>query len=189
MRKRIIVIILIVAVAIGLAFGIDGIMKLSEKKTHPREFEDIVSRYSKEYGIPEYILYAVIKTESDFDPSAESSAGARGLMQMMPETFLWLTGSDHLNENLPAEALYDPEVSIKYGAYYLRYLYRKFDYNWDTVFAAYNAGEGNVRAWLSDDEYSDGKGGLRKIPFSETKNYLKKVNTNIDHYKKLYYEK
>ena len=189
MRKRITVIILIVAVALGLAFGIDGIMKLSEKKSHPREFEEIVAEYSKEYGIPEYILYAVIKTESNFDPSAESSAGARGLMQMMPETFLWLTGSEHLNEKLPADALYDPEVSIKYGAYYLRYLYRKFDYNWDNVFAAYNAGEGNVRAWLSDAEYSDGEGGLKKIPFSETRNYVKKVNSHIEHYKKLYYEK
>ena len=187
MRKRIIVIILIIAIAAGLAFATDGILNLSNKISHPREYEEYVTKYSKEYGIPEYIIYAVIKTESDFEPSAESSAGARGLMQMMPETFLWLTGSEHLNENLKADALYDPEVSIKYGVYYLRYLYRKFDYNWDNAFAAYNAGEGNVKTWLSSSEYSDGEGGLRKIPFSETKNYVKKVNKNIKSYKKLYY--
>ena len=186
MRKRIIVIILILAIAAGIAFAADGILKLADRKSHPREYDEYVTEYSKEYGIPEYILYAVIKTESDFDPRAESSAGARGLMQMMPETFLWLTSSEHLGENLKADALYDPEVSIKYGAYYLRYLYRKFDYNWDNVFAAYNAGEGNVRTWLSSDEYSDGEGGLKNIPFSETKNYVKKVNKNIESYKKLY---
>ena len=184
---RVSVIFLIVAALLGSVWGFDALTDTVEQNTHPKKYSEYVSKYSKEYGIPEHIIYAVIKVESNFDPKARSSAGAMGLMQMMPETFLWLTGGQHLGENLPADALYDPEVSIKYGAYYLRYLYRKFDYNWDNAFAAYNAGEGNVKTWLSSDEYSDGEGGLKKIPFPETKNYVKKVNKNIKSYKKLYY--
>ena len=109
-------------------------------------------------------------------------------MQMMPSTFTWLSSSEHLNENLSYAELYDPETSIRYGTYYLRYLFEKFK-NWDNVFAAYNGGEGNVAKWLEDPTYADGRGGLRTIPFKETRNYVKRVNSAIDHYKLLYYEK
>jgi soluble lytic murein transglycosylase len=109
-------------------------------------------------------------------------------MQMMPSTFEWLTGEEHLSENLSAHTLYDPEISIRYGTYYLRYLYQKFDCNWDTALAAYNGGEGNVAKWLADPKYSDGEGNLTDIPFTETEKYVKKVNDAIETYKKLYPE-
>ena len=107
-------------------------------------------------------------------------------MQMMPKTFNWLTGDEHLGEHLDARKLEEPEVSIRYGTYYLKYLMDKFELL-DTALAAYNAGEGNVAAWLENEKYSDGKGALTNIPFSETENYVIKVNNAIDHYKKLYY--
>ena len=188
MLKRILVILLVLAISAGIAFGLDAAFNGVSRKNHPKDYSEQVEKYAKEYNIPEYVIYAVIKVESDFDPNARSSAGACGLMQMMPETFLWLTGSSHLDEGLTADALFDPEVSIRYGSYYLLYLYRKFGYNWDTAFAAYNAGEGNVAKWLKDSEYSDGNGNLTNIPFPETKSYVKKVNSAIDTYKKLYYQ-
>ena len=163
------------------------IIGTTEKAVSPKNYDEYVAKYAEEYNIPEYVLFAVIKVESNFDPKAKSSAGAMGLMQMMPSTFKWLTGNDHLAEHLPAEALYIPDVSIRYGAYYLKYLYRKFDYNWDTVFAAYNAGETNVSKWLKDKDYSDGNGNLTEIPFKETRNYVKKVNDAVSTYKELYY--
>ena len=144
-------------------------------------------KYSAKYNVPEYLIYAVIKVESNFDPLAESSAGARGLMQMTESTFKWLTGSAHLQEYLPFEALYIPEVSIRYGTYYLSYLMRRFDHNTDTVIAAYNAGETKVSEWLNDPEYSDGNGGLASIPYAETRGYVKKVNYAIEKYKEIYY--
>ena len=188
MRMRVVAIILLIVIALGLAIGIEFIFNKAEEGTYPLEYGEYVAKYASEYNVPEYIIYAVIKVESDFDPLATSSAGAMGLMQMMPETFLWLTGEGHLNEGLPESALYIPDVSIRYGTYYLTYLYRKFDYNWDTAFAAYNGGEGNVAKWLDDPEYSDGEGNLTYIPIAETRNYVKKVNDAIDTYKKLYYE-
>ncbi len=180
--------VLIIALSLALAFGLDALFGTAEKSLYPIEYSEYVEKYSEEYNIPEYIIYAVIKVESDFDPTAKSSDGAMGLMQMIPSTFEWLTGENHLNEGLSEDALYIPDVSIRYGTYYLRYLYRKFDYNWDTALAAYNAGEGNVDDWLSDSEYSDGNGNLTKIPFKETRSYVKKVNFAIEEYKKIIYE-
>ena len=186
--KRPLVIVLIAIAAILLGFLTDGIWTLIERAQHPTDYSDIISRYSEEYNVPEDIIFAVIKVESDFDPKAESSVGAMGLMQMMPSTFEWLTGEEHLGENLPIRKLQDPEVSIRYGTYYLAYLYRRFDYHWDTVFAAYNAGEGNVGKWLKNSEYSDGKGNLTYIPFSETRSYVTKVEKARTMYEELYPE-
>ena len=186
--KRPIAVILILLISLILGVAIDSVWDIAEKKTHPTDFSSYVKTYALEYNIPEYIIFAVIETESGFDKDAESSVGARGLMQMMPSTFEWLTGPEHLGEGLPASKLYDPEVSIKYGTYYLNYLYKKFDYNWDNTFAAYNAGEGNVAKWLEDEQYSDGNGNLVNIPFKETARYVEKVNDNIETYKKLYYK-
>ena len=186
--KRPIAIIIILLISLALGFAVDSLWGYIEKETHPNDFKSYVKTYASEYNVPEYIIFAVIETESGFDKNAESSVGARGLMQMLPSTFKWLTGPDHLGENLGADKLYEPEISIKYGTYYLNYLYKKFDYNWDTAFAAYNAGEGNVAEWLEDEKYSDGKGNLTKIPFKETENYVKKVNDNIEIYKTLYYK-
>ena len=186
--KRMIVVSAIIVVSILLGFAIDLLWSAVEKKSHPHEYIDYVRKYAYEYNIPESVIFAVIKVESDFDPEAESVVGARGLMQMMPSTFEWLTSEEHLGENLHKNKLFTPEVSIRYGTYYLNYLYEKFDRNWDTALAAYNAGEGNVAKWLSDPEYSDGEGSLTHIPFKETRNYVSKVNNEIDTYKKLYYQ-
>ncbi|MBR6680768.1 MAG: lytic transglycosylase domain-containing protein [Clostridia bacterium] len=186
--KRPIAVIIILLISLFLGLAMDTVWDIAEKKTHPTDFSSYVKTYASEYNIPEYIIFAVIETESGFDKDAESSVGARGLMQMMPSTFEWLTGPEHLGERLPSSKLYDPEISIKYGTYYLNYLYKKFDYNWDNTFAAYNAGEGNVAEWLESDKYSDGKGNLVNIPFKETAHYVKKVNDNIEIYKKLYYK-
>ena len=186
-RFSAIVIIVIVSLLIGgcVSLSWDGIRKL----VHPKDYSSYIQQYSLEFNVPEAIIYAVIKVESNFDPDAESSVGARGLMQMMPATFLELTSDAHLGENLDDDELYDPQVSIKYGTYYLSYLYKYFDNNWDNAICAYNAGMGNVRKWLNDPEYSDGNGNLypERIPFEETRNYLPKVKEQINAYKELYY--
>ena len=186
--KRVITVILIIFAAILVGVAINLVRGIMEKSTHPDDYYDYIEKYSKEYDVPEEVICAVIKTESDFDCFAESSVGARGLMQMMPKTFEWLTGDEHLGEGLPFDMVFDPEVSIRYGAYYLRYLYNKFG-NWDTVLAAYNGGEGNVAKWLKDPQYSSDGVTLKDIPFEETKNYVIKVNNEITTYKNLYKDK
>jgi len=185
--KRIFTIVLIVFLAIAVGLGVHLLWNLWEEEQREEKnsvtFATLIEKYADEYDVPKELVFAVIKVESGFDPEAESSVGALGLMQMMPKTFEWLTGEEHLGENLAVHALTDPEVSIRYGTYYLRYLYLKFE-NWDTVLAAYNGGEGNVAKWLADPEYSDGNGNLTYIPFEETRNYVKKVNDAMAKYEK-----
>ncbi len=188
--KRTLIIVIIIAIAIAAGLCLDAVWSLLEKKAHPKDYSDIVEKYAVEYNIPPEVIFAVIKTESGFDPNARSSAGALGLMQMMPSTFEWLTGEEHLNENLITLKLFDPDVSIRYGTYYLSYLKNKFfttdEVDWDIIFAAYNGGEGNVAKWLSAPECIDKNGKLVNIPFPETRSYVSKVNKALDTYKELY---
>ena len=186
-RPLAIIIILLIALVVGIAS--DLVWTALDKAIYPRTYSELVSKYAAEYNVPEDVIYATIKVESSFDPEAVSSAGARGLMQMLPSTFEWLTADEHLGEHLDAKSLFDPEVSIRYGVYYLKYLYSKFDHKWDVACAAYNGGEGNVTKWLADESYSDGKGNLTAYPdeFDETKNYVKKIKKAREMYRKLYY--
>ena len=185
---RLLAVLLIILLTVVGGIGVNLLWGWLDHTTHPSEYRDLVSKYSAEYDVPEPLILAVIKVESGFDPQAESSVGALGLMQMMPKTFRWLTGDEHLAEHLSDHRLTDPDVSIRYGVYYLNYLAKKFDRNWSTVLAAYNGGEGNVTKWLADPEYSDGHGNLTYIPFEETRNYVQRINEAREIYDSLYYE-
>ena len=166
-----IVSLLIVAIfLIGIIVGVNIREKLEEK----RDIAAYIQNASREFDVPYDVIYAIIETESDFDPDAVSSTGARGLMQINKITL------QDINENLKTDYsmndLFDPEINIKLGASYLARLYKRFG-NFETVYAAYNAGPTKVSEWLKDSEYSnDGKTLIReKIPYSETKRYVEKV--------------
>lgn len=179
--KRIIVFFLIIVVSVGMGFSWTFIEDTVEKAMHPIKYEEHVERFSDEYGVPEEIIYAVIKCESSFKADAISSGGAVGLMQMMPATFedLCRRKGEEYNESL----LYDPKVSIEYGTYYLSYLYSRYGV-WETVYAAYNAGYGRVDGWLEDPEIGvDGR--LNNIPYKETREYVEKVADARKVYSKL----
>lgn len=173
--------------AVLFAVIYDLVVGETEQRAYPRRYSAYVSKYCNEYGVPETIAYAVIKTESDFDKNAVSSSDppALGLMQLTQETYEWV--SLLLHEDPSAFEIYDPPTNIRYGIYLLSFLYRRYE-NWDTVYAAYNAGLGRVDNWLNDPNYSkDGK-TLYNIPFAETRNYVKKVNKSREIYERLYYE-
>jgi soluble lytic murein transglycosylase len=145
----------------------------------------LAARYATRYEIPLPLVLAVIRTESDFHPDAVSAAGAMGLMQLMPETFAYLR-DERLDEALADNAAFDPEVNIRYGCYYLAYLFDRFD-DWNTALAAYNAGESRVAEWLKNPEIAP-DGRLEAIPFEETEEYIKKVTRAFDEYTKKYKE-
>lgn len=181
-RKRALTVcvILLIITAIVCVLSVDSI----QKKLYPQKYSEYVSFYANEYGVPEALVYAVIHTESNFDPEAKSSAGAYGLMQLIPDTVDWL--SRLIGEESPVDSILDPQINVKYGTYYLRHLYDRFG-NWDTALAAYNAGHGRVANWLDDSRYSSDGVELREIPIAETKNYVNKVKNNFETYNKLYY--
>ncbi len=181
-----VVIAVIALLSIGAGFLGDFIITCFEKNAYPCGYDTYVEAYAAQYGVPASVVYAVIKTESDFDSGAESDAGAVGLMQLMPDTFRWLTDEilfDHLEDGMR----YDPETNIRYGVYYLSRLYDRYG-DWTLVYAAYNAGTGRVDEWLADEAYADGDGGLRKIPYKETRQYVRRVTDARDMYERLYGE-
>ena len=181
-KSVMIAVILIVSVLFG--FLVDLIWTGLEKLAYPKKYSDYVELYAEKYDIPPHVIYAVIKTESGFDSAAVSSKGAVGLMQFMPETFDWLT-NEMLFEHLADGMRYDPETSVRYGAFLLSHLYKRYG-DWSVVFAAYNAGIGTVDKWLEDPGYSDGEGELTSIPYKETRNYVKKVTNAMATYDRLY---
>ena len=146
----------------------------------PIKFEEYVTASAQECGLDPYLVYAVISAESSFQTDAVSGAGAQGLMQLMPETASWIASRDGLETG----DLLDAQVNIRLGCHYLAYLSARFDGDQTLILAAYNGGEGNVEGWLKKYS-SDGK-TLTNIPYKETAQYVKRVSTRYELYKKLY---
>jgi len=156
----------------------------AEKRFY-KEIQRYVDSSCEEFGVPKAMVFAIIKAESNFDQHARSSADARGLMQV---TSVALKDINRiLSEDYTLTQMYDPEINIRCGVAYLSVLYRKYGI-YDTAFAAYNAGQGNVDNWLLDKRYSYDQKQLYNIPFKETKNYVKKVNHYYREYQKQYGE-
>ena len=162
MRKTILIIFAAVCLFVSVVFLLFNFM------FYPKNYQNFIEKYSREFGVETSLVYAIVKAESGFDSKAVSRAGAKGLMQILPTTAEWIAGK--FEESFSEEILFNPETNIKYGCFYLRYLIDKFS-DLDAVICAYNAGERTVKYWLNDE------GGLdeSKITYSETKNYLKKV--------------
>lgn len=156
------------------------------KTLYPLKYEDYVEVYSKENNLSSSFVYAVIKCESDFDSNAVSNVGATGLMQIMPDTFSWI--SMRLGEDNPYSKATDPETNIKYGCYLYGYLLNKYGRVQEAL-AAYHGGNGNVDKWLADERYSSDGKTLHTIPFPTTDKYVKKVMLTEKIYQNLYFRK
>ena len=148
---------------------------------YPLKYKETVVHYCEKYGVDKALAFSVIKTESDFNPYAESEKGAKGLMQITDNTANYI--ATLLGES--EYDLFDETTNIRFGVFYLSYLKRIFKTNTETL-CAYNAGEGRVRGWLKNSHFSaDGK-TLNKIPFAETEGYVKKTCKSFRKYQKLY---
>lgn len=152
---------------------------------YPIKYQQYVDNYAKQNGLSPSFVYAVIRCESSFDPNALSSIGARGLMQLTPETFWWVQGRLKVKPQLSDDALYDPETNIRYGSALLSELISEFGTR-ETALAAYHAGRSNVKKWLADPRYSHDHVTLYHIPFADTRAYVQKVLRTQEIYRKLY---
>jgi soluble lytic murein transglycosylase len=164
--KRVALVALLVLAAVA---GVGAWVVRSEpdwylRVRYPLRYEAIVSGHARNYDLPPTLLAAVIYTESKFDASARSDAGAVGLMQLLPETARGIatrTGG----AQFVVDDLLDPEINVRYGSWYLRHLIDRYG-DVRTALAAYHAGQGNVDAWR--------RRGLG-IQFPETRAYVDRV--------------
>lgn len=185
-RKRRALPVVIVCVILAAAIAVLGyfVYDRYERYTHPIKYEELVEKYSRQNGLDKYLVYAVIKTESGFDPGAVSNVGARGLMQIMEDTFDWVKFKLG-DEDTRYLEMYDPDTNIRYGCWLLGYLYKEFG-SVEAAMAAYHAGRGQVNEWLSDERYSSDGVHLDDIPISDTAHYVQKIVRARDKYIKLY---
>lgn len=155
------------------------------KLAYPEKYASYIREYAAENGLDPYLVFAVTRTESSFNPRAVSNIGARGLMQLTPDTFAWAQSKTPQNESLSKEQLFDPETNICYGTVVLSALLREFGRE-DTTLAAYHAGRGNVKKWLLDTRYSHDGRTLYHIPFADTRAYVKRVLATKAIYQQVY---
>ena len=186
-----IIILLIVAIAFsaGAVYAFDRI----EKLFYPKPYQNEVDEAAKQFGIEPNLIYAIIKAESDFTETAVSSSGAIGLMQMLPDTFIFDV-RDHIGlGDAGSSVLFRARENILAGTYYFAYWY---DYFYDVygikdptveALAAYNAGISNVWKWLDDEALHDWQGLYPdKIPFEETRDYVDRILKYKAKYDELY---
>ena len=163
--RRLVAVTTVLLVAAGAFFVVnEASPPWYERIRYPLRYQEIVRGHARNYGIDPALLAAVIYQESKFDARARSGSGARGLMQLTPDTARGIairTGGSAFRTG----DLDDPEINVRYGCWYLRNLYRKYG-NWKLVLAAYNAGQGNVDRWRTRGQ---------EIQFAETRAYVQRV--------------
>jgi soluble lytic murein transglycosylase len=166
-------------VAAALVVGVVGVLadddveRKVQGRLYPLKYEEQILEAAEAYDVDPYLVAAVAKAESGFDPRAESPVGAVGLMQIMPDTAGWIQRRPDWEGGTVTD-LTDPADSLALGAYYLSYLTGLYDGDVRLALAAYNAGQGTVAGWLRDAGTTD---TLRSedIPFPETRDFVERV--------------
>lgn len=182
--KRLLVLLLVLLVAGTVLFA--AFQDKIERWEYPIEYSEYVTYYADKYDIDPLMLYAFIRTESNFNPKADSDAGARGLMQITEVTFDWIKTKIAPTEDLTFEDLYDPETNIRFGSYFVSYCLLRYQDDLSTAAAAYHSGWGTVDGLLSQAEYSaDGK-TLDHYPYPQMRLYVKKITSSYQRYQEIY---
>lgn len=154
-------------------------------KVYKLEYTEYVKKYANEYNVDEYLIYAIIKAESNFEPNAESHRGAKGLMQLMYSTAEDI--SKRIGIELNEDNILEPDININLGTKYISMLIQKYN-NINLALAAYNAGSGNVDGWIEKGTLKSDGSDIENVPFTETNNYVRKILRDYEIYKNVYEE-
>ena len=183
--------IAIVAAALFIALAVYYVAQHQRKLVYaqyPLRYKDLIVEMADEFELDPWHIAAVIRCESSFNPNATSSAGARGLMQIMPDTGQWLAGKFDEDDGFDPETLYEPETNMKYGCWFLNWLMKRYNRDIVLVTSAYHAGHGTVDKWLADSAVSpDGQTiAPDKIPYDSTAAYVARILKACEKYEELY---
>jgi len=151
---------------------------------YPLYYEEVIRERALEYEIDPLLVLAMIREESRFNSWNESVAGARGLMQIIFSTGEWIAQKLNI-EDFNDDMLFDPEVNIDLGCWYINYLKGRFSNDSILVISGYNAGPGTTSKWLKQYDRSDLDNFVENVPYSETREHIKKVMKSYQMYKRL----
>lgn len=180
--KKLLLMILVLA---SLSYFVWQNEDFQRKYLYPYDYQDTINFYADRYEVDRNLVASVILAESKFRQDATSVHGARGLMQIVPETGSWIATQIE-DDSFSVDKLYNVNMNIKYGTWYLSELQTEFEGNEVLALAAYNAGRGNVYEWMEKYHWDINFKDYTKIPFPETREYVKRVLENKKHYNKLY---
>jgi len=167
------------------AFDINALPAEYWHDLFPRPYWDALRRYSDENGLDPYLVAALIRQESEFNPGAVSHANAYGLMQLLPRTGKGEAKKEGL-QHYTTDSLLDPTTNIELGTHYFRQMIDHFGGQIEYALAAYNAGEERVADWRSSGTYRDIDEFVESIPFTETREYVQAIVRNAEVYKRVY---
>lgn len=175
--------ILFFVLALIILFGVA--FKPLLRIVFPVKHLDAITAAAEDSGLEPMLVASVVKVESGFDARAQSPKGARGLMQVMPDTGQWVAEQMGLN-SFHIDLLYEADTNLQIGTSYLEQMFRLFGGNEVAALAAYNAGQMRVQQWLDEGRWDGQEGTLDDIPFAETRTYVRRVLTTNDIYSWLY---
>ena len=147
-----------------------------QRALHPLRYEEEIRAAAEEQGLEPAFVAGVIYVESRYNPDVQSSQGAYGLMQVLPDTAAFIAQRSGITGDYR-----DPGTNVRLGTWYLNYLYGRYDGDEALALAAYNSGEGQVDSWLAE-----GRSLPEEIPFQETREYVTSVSEARDTYAELY---
>lgn len=182
--------VIIIAFLLIIVFVLFGPLKIQDKILkiiYPTKYENFIEFYSKEYNVDKYLVYAIIKAESNFNCEAVSSKDAKGLMQLMDSTAKDILKKNNidLRDKELEEKLLEPEFNINLGTRYISMLITKYK-NIELALIAYNAGSGNVDNWIQQGIIKEDGSDIENVPYKETNNYVRKIIRDYEIYKKIY---
>lgn len=185
MKKTYKIILIVIAILLLLiivlkALNVENIIL---NKLYPKEYQEYVEKYAKEYNIDPLLIFSIIKSESNFNKDAKSTSKAKGLMQVMDSTAIEI--ANKIDEPIMEETLFDPEKNIMIGTKYYSELLKLYNGNILLALTAYNAGIGTVREWIQNGIIKEDGSDIENIPYKETNMYVRKIIRNYKIYQYL----
>lgn len=184
--KKLMKALVLLVLAGMLVLSVPAVRDKVERQLYPCKYQAVVEQWAQTYDLDPLLVYSFIRTESGFDPDATSAVGARGLMQMTEETFLWLRSKIAPEEDVTFGNLYDPAVNIRFGCYYLRLCMERYHGDVATAAAAYHSGWGTVDTLLQMEEHSSDGQTLKGFPYNQMHHYVEKITACYGVYTRLY---
>ncbi|HYK18909.1 MAG TPA: transglycosylase SLT domain-containing protein [Bryobacteraceae bacterium] len=168
-----------------LSLSLDSAPEKFWRLAFPLPYQKQLEEFCRPLSLDPFLVAALIRQESEFNPKAVSRSNARGLTQVMPSTGRELSRKLRI-PRYQTSMLFTPETNLKIGTYYLKALSDQLEGKWEATLASYNAGKSRVLAWLGSGTFHEPAEFVESIPFNETRVYVQSVLRNAEVYRRLY---